>query len=472
MCLKWIKRIEKNSARTENLIQKIRTLRLTLSAKESPTLSKRVNPAKHIPGLSMKDSLDIQALTNHLAHLQKRGKELKEDMLTKYIPLENTAAIEEELNHALLQRNVAEKQNEELKFCFYRLTQLANIVSIWESSDRSMETLQQLISQMVENEKLAKGSIVSSMSNVFERDPSKSKEAEDLIEYIERFNELFSRGQFEAAAIYAANCPRGILRNEETMEKFRSVGSIKGKMLPQLMYCEALISTSIAIKQPLPANLTAEAIRCALAEKRLDLVMHWVTLNRLVFSEQAGDAIYNYAKVDQHNKSQCYALAQIAYSECGVHKKAILCLCKQGQIFGAVDYLRNCKRFPKEDYIFLLQHCPSVELIRCLTQKCNGKPPIFSLGETVLSLINTEHRVICIRLLEDIAKEGRDVLEEMIVNDQDCTVDGWTVIAEICHSIRREKLSKFLISILAQQEGVVEVPDDKEDAKLMDHVFL
>lgn len=38
-----------------------------------------------------------------------------------------------------------------------------------------------------------------------------------------RFNELFSRSQFEAAAIYAANCPRGILHNEETMEKFRGM---------------------------------------------------------------------------------------------------------------------------------------------------------------------------------------------------------------------------------------------------------
>lgn len=60
-----------------------------------------------------------------------------------------------------------------------------------------------------------------------------------------------------------------------------------------------------------------------------------------------------------------------------------------------------------EDYIFLLQHCPSVELMSCLTQEWNGHPPFLSLGETVLTLIDTEHKVICIRLLEDISKEGR-----------------------------------------------------------------
>ncbi|XP_042330650.1 clathrin heavy chain linker domain-containing protein 1 isoform X2 [Sceloporus undulatus] len=468
-----LKRIEKNSSRIENLIQKIRTLREGLAAKEAVTTTKKINPAQTIPGLSLKDSLDIDALSNHLAHLQRRVKELREDMLTKYIPLENTANVDEDLKRALQMRNMAEKKNEHLKFCFYRLTQFANIVSLWENSDRSIETLQQLISQMIENEKLAKGEIVSSVSSVFERDPTKSQEAEDLIEYIERFNELFSRGQYEAAAIYAANCPRGILRNEETLEKFRAVGPVKGKILPLLMYCEALISTSIAIKKPLPANLTAEAIKCALAEKRLDLVMHWLTLHKLELSEAAGDAIYKYAEVDEHNKSHCFALAQIAYSDCRVHKKAVLCLCKQGQIFGAMDYLHQFHRLPTEDYIFLLKRCPGVELIRCLTQGWNGKPALMSLGETILSLIHTEHKVYCIRLLEEIAKEGKNILAQMIENDTVCTVEEWKEIAETCLQSRREKLFKLIISVLADLQGVVEIPvDDKEDAKLMEHVFL
>ncbi|KAJ7341284.1 hypothetical protein JRQ81_005203 [Phrynocephalus forsythii] len=468
-----VKRIEQNSARIENLIQKIRTLRVTLSAKPSPTPDMKVNPAQRIPGLSLRDSLNINTLSNHLAHLQKRAKELKEDMLTKYIPLENTAHVQEDLKRALAQRNAAEKENEDLKICYYRLSQFANVVAAWEGSDRSIETLQQLVSQMIENEKLTKGAVVASVSSVFERDLTKSEEAEDVIEYIERFNELFSRGQYEAAAIYAANCPRGILCNEETMEKFRAVGPVKGKKLPLLMYCEALINTSIAVKQPLPANLTAEAIKCALAEKRLDLVMHWITLHKLELSEAAGDAIYDYADVDKHNKSQCLALAQIAYSECGNHKKAVLCLCKQGQIFGAMDYLHQFKRLPREDYIFLVKNCPGVELIRCLTQEWNGKPALLSLGETVLSLIYTEYRVYCLRLLEEIAKAGRSVLAQIIVNDTVCSVEEWKEIAEMCLKSRREALYKLLISILAEQEGVVEIPiNDMEDAKLMDHIFL
>nr|XP_060610556.1 clathrin heavy chain linker domain-containing protein 1 [Anolis sagrei ordinatus] len=468
-----IKKIEKNSSRIENLICKMRSLRDTFSPKQIKPPAKKINPAQLIPGLNFKDSFDIDVLSNHLARLQRRVKELREDMLTKYIPLENTAAVEVKLNRALQLRNAAEKENEHLKFCFYRLTQFANVVSMWENSDRNIETLHQLVHQMIENEKLAKGTIVSSISSVFERDPAKSQEAEDLIEYIERFNELFSRGQYEAAAIYAANCPRRMLCNEETMEKFRAVGRVKGKTLPLLMYCEALINASIASKNPLPADLTTEVIKCALAEKRLDLVMHWLTMHKLELSEAAGDAIYDYADVDKHNTSQYFALAQIAYSACKVHKKAVLCLCRQGQIFGAMDYLHQFHRLPTEDYIFLLKHCPGAELISCLTQEWRGKPALLSLGETILSLIHTEYSIYCIQLLEEITKEGKDVLAQMIVTDRVCTVEDWNEIAEMCLQNKKEKLFNIIISILADVEGVVKIPaDDTDDAKLMEHVFL
>uniref|UniRef100_A0A8D2L210 Clathrin heavy chain linker domain-containing protein 1 n=1 Tax=Varanus komodoensis TaxID=61221 RepID=A0A8D2L210_VARKO len=418
-----IKRIERNSARIENLIQKIRTLRLTIAADGSQNPTKKVNPAQKIPGLNLKDSFDISALSSHLAHLQQRTKELKEDMLTKYIPLENTVSVEKDMKRALHLRNVAEKENESLKFC--SPFQEQTCFCICHLSLRILYSF-----------------------------------------FCSRFNELFSRGQYEAAAIYAANCPRGILCNEEALEKFRAVGPIKGKTLPLLMYCEALVSTAIAVEQPLPTNLTTEAIKCALSEKRLDLVMHWVTLHRLEFSEAAGDAIYKYAEVDKHNKSQCLALAQIVYGECGAHRKAALCLCKQGQIFGAMDYLHQCKPLPTgrlQSHLCILSHCPTVELIRRLTQEWNGQPSLAARAKMLLLLFH----------VFSLSSEFIDVLERMIVNDSVCSVEGWKDIAETCLQTRREKLARLLISVLAAQEGVVELPlDDHEDAKLMEHIFM
>lgn len=69
-------------------------------------------------------------------------------------------------------------------------------------------------------------------------------------------------------------------------------------------------------------------------------------VSRLALSEAAGDAIYEYGEVEKHNRSKCLALAQTAYSQSGAHRKAVLCMCKQGQIFGAMDYLQQFQQFP------------------------------------------------------------------------------------------------------------------------------
>uniref|UniRef100_A0A4X2LA73 Clathrin heavy chain linker domain-containing protein 1 n=1 Tax=Vombatus ursinus TaxID=29139 RepID=A0A4X2LA73_VOMUR len=58
------------------------------------------------------------------------------------------------------------------------------------------------------------------------------------------------------------------------------VGKIKGKTLPLLLFFEALFSTSHAAKKPVNAHLTLKGIKCGLSEKRLDLVIHWVTQQR------------------------------------------------------------------------------------------------------------------------------------------------------------------------------------------------
>ncbi|XP_006274499.2 clathrin heavy chain linker domain-containing protein 1 isoform X2 [Alligator mississippiensis] len=463
-----IRIIERNSAKIQNLIMKIRDIK-KVPSKEALTQRKQLNPAKPIPGLSIKESLNLDTLSKHLAQLQKRVLELKGDIITKYIPRESRAVLEQELKRSLSQRDEAEALNKKLRLSYSRITLVANAVSAWAKYDKNT-SLQELLSQVMEQEKVDEASAVSSISHVFEYDPGKSKEAEDLLEYIERFNELFSSGQYEAAAFYAANCPRGILRNEETLLKFKALGFIKGKILPLLKYFEALINSSTAVKHPLNAAMTLEAIKCALSEKQLNLVIHWVTQQRLTFSEAIGDVIYDYGEVEPYSKSTCLALAQIVYSQCDIHKKAALCLCKQGQICGAMDYIKQLKSFSSDDYIFLLTNCASIELICCLTEEWNRKPASLSIGAIVLSLISTAHKQHGLHLLEEMSE--KNALEQIILNDTVCTVEGWKKIADTCAENKHEQLSKEIISILTSQEGVVEILPDDEDAKIMEHVFL
>ena len=50
-------------------------------------------------------------------------------------------------------------------------------------------------------------------------DPNTEKEAELMLEYIEKFNELFEELKYEEAAVHAANSPRGVLRSMETLKR-------------------------------------------------------------------------------------------------------------------------------------------------------------------------------------------------------------------------------------------------------------
>ncbi|XP_006122185.2 clathrin heavy chain linker domain-containing protein 1 [Pelodiscus sinensis] len=463
--------IERNSTRIQNLILKIRNIK-KVPTTEPLIPRKNINAAKPIPGLTVEESLSLDTLSRHLAQLERRVRELKSDMISKYIPLESKAGLEQELKRSLELRDKAEAENEKLRLSYNRITLVANAVSAWAKSDKST-SLQEVLSQAMEKKEAVKAAIFS-ISNIFEHDPNKSKEAEDLLEYIERFNELFSYGQYEAAAIYAANCPRGILRNEETMMKFKALGAVKGMTLPLLRYFEALITSSAAVRHPLSASMTLEAMKCALSEKQLNLVMHWVTQQRLTFCEAAGDVIYEYGEVEPFNKSKCLALAHIAYNQCGVHKKAALCLCKQGQICGTMDYIQQFKHLSLDDYLFLLKNCPSKELIHCLTREWKGKPALLSLGATILSLIDTDHKQRGLQLLEEVDMGEKNALEQVILNDSVCTLEGWKKIADTCAENKREKLSQDIISILTSQKGVFHISpsDDDDDAKIMEHVFL
>lgn len=46
-------------------------------------------------------------------------------------------------------------------------------------------------------------------------------EAETILDYIETFNDLFESGKFAEAAYFAAASPKNVLRNMETLFRFK-----------------------------------------------------------------------------------------------------------------------------------------------------------------------------------------------------------------------------------------------------------
>ncbi|XP_075719145.1 clathrin heavy chain linker domain-containing protein 1 isoform X1 [Rhinoderma darwinii] len=464
--------INKDSVRIKNQLQKLLDQkRVKTPPREDigPPQSK-INPTALIPGMTIEDSLNLAALIKYLQLLEDKKCALKADMKTKYVPIQRKQELDMKLSIALQEKEKVEFINQRLLDSYRKKRVIADTISSWSRSDKSL-SLYETLAQMATKENEIKDDAAS--ANVFEDlDPRKSREAEALLEYVERFNELFVNGQYKAAAVYAAHSPRGILRNMETMERFRAVIIGKDDFSPLMMFFEALLESSSLAKHPVNAALTLEAIRCALSYDKMELVVHWVTQQRITFSEALGDVILDYGEREPYHKVTCLALAQLIYRKCSSLRKAALCMCLQSQIQGALDYTYQSKRFLLDDYLFLLKKCPTAELINGLTKEWNGKPAALSVGQAVLSLLCTDHKEYGFQLLESIYQCGEAALEQVILNDVVCTPEGWVEIAEECSSNDYRKLSEKIMSIVISQDGVVEISPKDEDAKIMEHVYL
>ncbi|XP_059684432.1 clathrin heavy chain linker domain-containing protein 1 [Gavia stellata] len=174
--------------------------------------------------------------------------------------------------------------------------------------------------------------------------------------------------------------------------------------------------------------------------------MRWVKQQRLTFSEAVGDTVYDYRKVEPSNESKCLVLAQVAYGQSGAHKTVALCLCKQGQILGAMGYIQQLEHFSLDDYFFLLENRPSTALICCLSQQWIRKPPFSSMEAIILSFFSADHKKHGFELLEDMSK--KNALEQVILNDTICTLEDWNKIAVACAENKHEKLSQKIVSYL------------------------
>nr|KAF6328644.1 clathrin heavy chain linker domain containing 1 [Pipistrellus kuhlii] len=448
-----MKVIENNSSSIQLQIDKIKQLRAAYDVKEVKHFPFSKDPSKPIPGMILEESFNLDALNKYMKHLEDKYEEIKQLMSKKYVPLQRKADLEEEMIVIVKRHEVANSLNKELEFSHRRLQIVSYALTSWSKSDES-SSFEDLVKQIEEIHGLHGSQ--SFIEELMEDDPGKAKEAEVLLSYIERFNQLISLGEYEKAACFAAKSPRGILLNMGTVNKFKAAGKIKGKPFPLLSFFEAIFTTSHANRHPIDAELTLEGIKCGLSEKRLDLVIHWVTQEKLTFSEEAGDMICDYGDQDNYNKAKCLALAMIIYSECKLFNKIILCLCKQDQLPAAMEYIQQLKDYTYDDLMQLIKLCPHYGLIQCLTKEWKGKPPLLSFGLTILYLFSVDMKKVGIKLLHELNRSGKE---------------NWQEMASICSQNGFDRLCDEIISTLRSQAGVTEISEEDDTVNLMEHVF-
>ncbi|XP_069787554.1 clathrin heavy chain linker domain-containing protein 1-like isoform X2 [Narcine bancroftii] len=343
---KKIEIIKKNTAELETHLQLAKdsgNVKEELT-KETLLPQKEISHFKLIPGLTLEESTNVEDLCKHLKKLERKLNNLRVNKETKYVPVQIKTDLNREINQKMQQWEELVMTNEQLKRRYMKLKIVADAVAAWGYSDKDVSLTEFIVPSLTKANSLKE--VNSVWPEVFnDDDPSNIGEAAYLLEYVERFTKLFEEKQYEAAAIYVATCPRGILHNMEVMEKFKAVTEYEGYISPLLHFFEAIMNSFSAVRHPPNAKMSLEGVKCALMHNRLDLVIRWVVQKRLTCSEALGELIYDYGDNELQSIDTCMALAQIVYNRCGVHKKAVLCMCKLGEISAAMAYIHESRKF-------------------------------------------------------------------------------------------------------------------------------
>ncbi|KAJ1507724.1 hypothetical protein HMI54_001426 [Coelomomyces lativittatus] len=191
--------------------------------------------------------------------------------------------------------------------------------------------------------------------------------ADDL--YFQKFNQLFSMGNFAEAAKVAANSPKGLLRTQQTLEKLRQSPTAPGQVSPLLQYFGVLLE-----KSKLNAFETMELARPLLQQNRKQLLEKWLKEDKLSCTEELGDLV----------KLHDVSLALSIYLRANTPSKVIQCFAETGQFDNIVLYSKKVRHTP--DYMLIFQSIlrsqpdKGVEFANKLLQ---SDPPLASLEHIV-----------------------------------------------------------------------------------------
>ncbi|XP_030604250.1 clathrin heavy chain linker domain-containing protein 1 isoform X2 [Archocentrus centrarchus] len=305
-----------------------------------------------------------------------------------------------------------------------------------------------------------------------DQEPTGVDSSKLLADYLDRFLELFDSAQYEDAALIAARAPRGVLSNTDTMEMFKGVEGFQGLLPPPFLFFWALLFTASADAK-LSAPLSLQGISCALQCGALQLVTYAVTQKKLTFSEDLGDILTEHAQKNPGVADLCLTLATIVYEACRLNRKVALSMCRRGLIHSAAEFLNHCEDLTAEDCMWVLCHSPSLSLLQLLTEPPQDGAAILSVGVAcAVLLVDPQQQLLALQLLDSFMTRGREGLEEVIMGDCGASVDVWTDVVSLCSELKRDDLSRTVLSILLSQSGTRIVSPDPDGARLVEHIYL
>jgi hypothetical protein len=234
-------------------------------------------------------------------------------------------------------------------------------------------------------------------------EPSKKHAIDNLIEYVDIFEEVMERREYPVAAMFAANSPKGCLRQIDTLKQFkessqltstasrrrnRSVRRITSRATtnrsysssdserpsnaPLFLYCSALMETGSEF-EPLSGAMSREVIDCAIKYADIRTVRYWLAKKCLRLTPPLGDTLFEACTCQRQCRCGFTALAIDVFSKLQVKQKVAVSLLKLNAVSTLMRHASDVN-FEWKDYKEVFCHQPSYELYTAMLKSANIEP--------------------------------------------------------------------------------------------------
>lgn len=189
-----------------------------------------------------------------------------------------------------------------------------------------------------------------------------------------QFNKLLAMGDYAGAARVAKDAPGTLLRNQETINKLKSIPATGGPQ-PIIVYFSTLLETT-----KLNDIESIELVRPVLQQQRFKVLEDWIKADKLTFTSQLGDL------VNQFNPQLALSIYVRGDGQ-DSHDKVLQGLITTGQFDKIMPYCQQKNYSP--DFSKLLRAVvpinpeAAVGLAKMITNRDNGNIPKASVDSVV-----------------------------------------------------------------------------------------
>eukprot|EP00039_Didymoeca_costata_P018242 m.332709 g.332709 ORF g.332709 m.332709 type:complete len:1698 (-) comp16994_c0_seq1:153-5246(-) len=212
--------------------------------------------------------------------------------------------------------------------------------------------------------------------------------------FISKFNSLYSQGSYAEAAKVAAGAPKGVLRNQNTIQRLQQAPVQPGQQSALLQYFTILLDDPNGKLNALEA---IELCKPVIQQGRHELLEKWLKDDKLECSEQLGDMI----------KTVSPRLALSVYLRGNAPDKVIQCFAETGEFDKIVLYAKKVNHTPNYMQVLrMILNSDRKKAVSFASSLVNEKPPLGDIPQLVQVFMEVQAIQECTEFLLDALKEN------------------------------------------------------------------